>query len=301
MSNSTRVRKAIFPVAGLGTRFLPATKSIPKEMLPIVDKPLIQYAVEEAIAAGIDTLIFVTSNKKHSISDHFNQAYELESRLIEDNKSGLLATIQNIIPAHITRAEVPQVQLLGLGHAVSCARELIGDEPCAVILADDLIKSAGKGCLAQLIKQFEANGNSTLAVQRISVEDCVHYGMIKASTDGCKIDSIIEKPDIDNTPSNLAVVGRYVLTPAIFSKLDKIIDNAVGEIQLTDAISLLLEDEIVEFCEFSGRRYDCGSKAGFIEATVDYALERPELRDKVLKHIADTLKCDSETETTTRI
>ncbi len=294
MSSSKRVRKAIFPVAGLGTRFLPATKSIPKEMLPIVDKPLIQYAVEEAIAAGIDTLIFVTSNKKHTISDHFDHAYELESRLSESNKSELLATIQNIIPEHVTRAEVPQIHLLGLGHAVSCARELVGDEPCAVLLADDLIRSEGKGCLAQLIEQFEVNGNSTIAVQRIPAEDCIHYGMIKAAPAGSRIDSLIEKPSVEDSPSDLAVVGRYILTPAIFKKLDKTANNAVGEIQLTDAISLLLEDEAVEFCEFTGRRYDCGSKAGFIEATVDYALERPELKDRVLMHIANTLMLDSE-------
>ena len=293
MSSSQKVRKAIFPVAGLGTRFLPATKSIPKEMLPIVDKPLIQYAVEEAIAAGIETLIFVTSSRKHSISDHFDPAYELELRLQEGNKSELLKAIQNIIPEHITRAEVPQIQLLGLGHAVSCAQELIGNEPCAVILADDLIKADGDGCLKQLIDQFETNGNSTIAVQVVPEEDCIHYGMIKPAAEGGTIDSIIEKPEIGDSPSKYAVVGRYVLTPAIFSKLDIVSQNPTGEIQLTDAISLLLEDEVVEFCEFTGRRYDCGSKAGFIEATVDYALERPELRDRVLAYIAETIDRDS--------
>ncbi len=289
MSSVQKVRKAIFPVAGLGTRFLPATKSIPKEMLPIVDKPLIQYAVEEAIAAGIETLIFVTSRKKHTISDHFDQAFELETRLAASGNSELLDTIRNIIPSHITRAEVPQIEPLGLGHAVNCARELVGDEPCAIILADDLIKSRGKGCLQQLISQFEIGGNSVLAVQRVADEDTGRYGIIEPTIDGCQLNSIIEKPNPENTPSNLAVVGRYILTPEIFPKLDIVANQASGEIQLTDAIALLLEDQIVEYCEFEGRRYDCGSKAGFIEATVDYALERADLRDKVLAHIAATV------------
>jgi len=283
------VRKAIFPVAGLGTRFLPATKSIPKEMLPIVDKPLIQYAVEEALAAGIDTLIFVTSRKKHSISDHFDRAFELETKLAASGKLELLECITDIIPSDITRAEVSQLETLGLGHAVNCARGLIGDEPFAVLLADDLIKTSGPGCLQQLISQYEQTGHSTIAVQNIAPEDSDQYGMIKPSSSDRKILSIVEKPASEDAPSQLAVVGRYVLTPEIFPLFDDLGAGSGGEIQLTDAIALLIKEQAVGYCEFSGRRYDCGSKVGFIEATVDYALERPELRDKILHHIRESL------------
>lgn len=283
------VRKAIFPVAGLGTRFLPATKSIPKEMLPIVDKPLIQYAVEEALAAGIDTLIFVTSRKKHSISDHFDRAFELESKLAASGKLELLECITDIIPSDITRAEVSQLETLGLGHAVNCARGLIGDEPFAVLLADDLIKTSGPGCLQQLISQYQETGYSSIAVQSITPEESDRYGMIAPSSKGNSVLSIVEKPAPADAPSQLAVVGRYVLTPEIFPLFDDLGAGSGGEIQLTDAIALLIEQQTVGYCEFSGRRYDCGSKFGFIEATLDYALEHPELRDKILKHIRESL------------
>ncbi|MBE9548965.1 MAG: UTP--glucose-1-phosphate uridylyltransferase GalU [Proteobacteria bacterium] len=283
------VRKAVFPVAGLGTRFLPATKSIPKEMLPIVDKPLIQYAVEEALAAGIETLIFVTSRKKHAISDHFDRAFELETKLAANGKDDLLECITNIIPTNVIRADVTQLETLGLGHAVNCARGLIGDEPFAVLLADDLIKSDGPGCLQQLISQYEKSGRSTIAVQNIATEDSDQYGMIEPSSIGREVLSIIEKPKPADAPSNLAVVGRYILTPEIFPLFEQVGAGAGGEIQLTDAIALLMQQQSIEYCEFTGRRYDCGSKAGFIEATVDYALERPELRDKILLHIRDSL------------
>lgn len=283
------VRKAIFPVAGLGTRFLPATKSIPKEMLPIVDKPLIQYAVEEALAAGIETLIFVTSRKKHSISDHFDRAFELETKLAASGKTDLLECITDIIPKDIIRAEVSQLETLGLGHAVNCARGLVGDEPFAVLLADDLIKSDGPGCLQQLITQYENSGHSTIAVQNIALEESDQYGMVEPSVSGNEILSIVEKPKPVDAPSRLGVVGRYILTPEIFPLFEKIGAGAGGEIQLTDAIALLMQQQAIEYCEFTGRRYDCGSKAGFIEATVDYALEHPELRDKILLHIRESL------------
>ncbi len=283
------VRKAIFPVAGLGTRFLPATKSIPKEMLPIVDKPLIQYAVEEAIAAGIETLIFVTSRKKHAISDHFDRAFELETKLANSGKNVLLECITDIIPENVIRAEVTQLEALGLGHAVNCARGLIGDEPFAVLLADDLIKADGPGCLRQLIEQYAVSGNSTIAVQEITANECSQYGVIEPSTADQKIISIVEKPLPADAPSNLGVVGRYVLTPEIFPLLDEVALESSGEIQLTDGLALLLQQQSIDYCQFTGRRYDCGSKAGFIKATVDYALERPELRQQILLHIQDSL------------
>jgi len=254
-----------------------------------VDKPLIQYAVEEALAAGIDTLIFVTSRKKHSISDHFDRAFELETKLLASGKHELLECITDIIPSNIIRAEVSQLETLGLGHAVNCARGLIGDEPFAVLLADDLIKTSGPGCLQQLISQYQKTGHSSIAVQSIAPEESDRYGMIKPSISDSRVLSIVEKPAPADAPSQLAVVGRYVLTPEIFPLFEDLAAGSGGEIQLTDAIALLIEQQSVGYCEFSGRRYDCGSKFGFIEATVDYALEHPELRDKILKHIRESL------------
>jgi len=273
------VRKAVFPVAGLGTRFLPATKAMPKEMLPIVDKPLIQYAVEEAYEAGIREMIFVTGRTKRPIEDHFDTAYELEAELHAAGKTGLLSLVQSIKPEDMTCAYVRQAKALGLGHAVGCARTLVGDEPFAVLLADDLMVGR-PGILAQMVEQHRRLGSSILAVQDVPRFEVSRYGIVSGrGVDGriVQLDGIVEKPLPDAAPSTLAVAGRYVLTPAIFDEIASVPRGRGGEIQLTDAIAQLLARQAVYAYRYHGRRYDCGSKLGFLQATVDLACHHPEI------------------------
>ena len=276
------VKKAVFPVAGLGTRFLPATKASPKEMLPVVDKPLIQYAVEEAVAAGIDTMIFVTGRNKTAITDHFDKAYELEKELEERGKTETLKLVQEIVPANISCVFIRQAEALGLGHAVHCAKPLVNNEPFAVILADDLIENPGQGCMAQMTSLFQKEQCSILGAERVDPSETKKYGIV-ATTEISKtlgrVETIVEKPNPADAPSNLGVVGRYILTPEIFDKIEKTGKGAGGEIQLTDAISALLQDEPVLAYEFSGTRYDCGSKLGYLIATVEHGLLHPELKN----------------------
>jgi UTP--glucose-1-phosphate uridylyltransferase len=274
------ISKAVFPVAGLGTRFLPATKASPKEMLPIVDKPLIQYAAEEAEAAGADQLIFITGRNKRSIEDHFDKAYELESELASAGKDQLFAIVRNVLPASVTCVYVRQAEPRGLGHAVLCSKSVVGDEPFFVLLADDLIRNDGKGAVAQMAEVYDRYGCSVLAVQEVPREETRQYGIVQVEPglEGeLRVTSIVEKPDPSKAPSNLAVVGRYLLTPRIFEKLEQTDPGAGGEIQLTDAIAALLQDEPVIAYPFEGKRYDCGSKLGYLEATVELALAHPEL------------------------
>jgi len=274
------IRKAVFPVAGLGTRFLPATKASPKEMLPIVDKPLIQYAAEEAEAAGVEQLVFITGRNKRSIEDHFDKAYELEAELQDAGKHGLLEIVQNILPSDVSCIYVRQAEALGLGHAVLCARPVVGNEPFAVILADDLIRGDGDGAVAQMAAMYDRYGCSILSVEEVPRDETNKYGIVQTERgpDGAlRVISIVEKPAPEDAPSNLAVVGRYLLTPRIFDKLEQTREGAGGEIQLTDAIAALLEDEPVVAYPFKGKRYDCGSKLGYLEATVEYGLAHPEL------------------------
>ena len=274
------IRKAVFPVAGLGTRFLPATKASPKEMLPIVDKPLIQYAAEEAEAAGADQLIFITGRNKRSIEDHFDKAYELESELASAGKDKLLDIVRNVLPASLTCVYVRQAEPKGLGHAVLCSKSVVGDEPFFVLLADDLIRNEGKGAVAQMADVYQRFGCSVLAVQEVPREETRQYGIVQVEPGPqgeLRVTSIVEKPEPSKAPSNLAVVGRYLLTPRIFEKLEQTDPGAGGEIQLTDAIAALLKDEPVIAYPFEGKRYDCGSKLGYLEATVELALVHPEL------------------------
>jgi len=288
-----KITKAVFPVAGLGTRFLPATKASPKEMLPIVDKPLIQYAVEEAVAAGIDTMIFVTGRNKVAIPNHFDKAYELESELEAKNKQDALDVLHNIIPPHVSCVFIRQSEALGLGHAVHCAKPIVGDEPFAVILADDLIEDADRGCITQMVQQFNEKQCSILGVERVDPSETDKYGVVKtsnASGPSSQIDIIVEKPKPEVAPSNLAVVGRYILTPAIFEKIEQTGKGAGGEIQLTDAISDLLADEKVLAYEFEGTRYDCGSKLGFLIATVEHGLLHKEVKDEFLTYLKELIK-----------
>ena len=280
---SSKVRKAVFPVAGLGTRFLPATKANPKEMLPVVDKPLIQYAAEEAVAAGITELIFVTGRAKRSIEDHFDKAYELEAELEKNNKSAMLEIVRQVLPPHVSCIYIRQAEPLGLGHAVLCAKPAVGNEPFAVILADDLIDGRPKGCLAQMIDVFSHYNTGVIAVQPIPREDTDKYGIVEVRPIDQrvgKIQSIVEKPKPDVAPSNLAVVGRYILPGSIMDILENTQRGAGGEIQLTDAIASLLNQQQVLAYEFEGIRYDCGSKLGYLEATIDYALQHPELKEQ---------------------
>jgi UTP--glucose-1-phosphate uridylyltransferase len=273
-----RVTKAVFPVAGLGSRFLPATKASPKEMLPVVDKPLIQYAVEEAAAAGITDMIFVTGRNKRAIEDHFDKAYELETELQLRNKTELLETTRGATPEGINCIYIRQQEALGLGHAVLCARPVIGDEPFAVVLADDLI-DAEVPALRQMTELFETRPYSSIAVMEVEGSETASYGIVaidEPTGRSARITRIVEKPKPDVAPSNLAVIGRYVLTPRIFDHLAEIGAGAGGEIQLTDAIARLLEEELVLAYRFEGTRYDCGSKLGYLEATVALALRHPE-------------------------
>ena len=285
MSDYPPIRKAVFPVAGLGTRFLPATKSIPKEMLPIVDKPLIQYAVEEAIEAGIDTLIFVTSQRKRAIQDHFEPDVDLQSHLLAQGKGELHKCISNIIPPHVVTKYVIQEEALGLGHAVWCAKQLVGDEPFAVLLADDLIRSSQAGCLKQMVDEYLATGSGSIGVEKIPPSMTDRYGIVSVRKDDTGrdyIQKIVEKPKPDVAPSNLGVVGRYILPGEIFLLLETVRAGVGGEIQLTDAIAAQLDTHPLLAHAFDGVRYDCGSRQGFIRATVDYALEHEELREDML-------------------
>lgn len=275
----TRITKAIFPVAGMGTRFLPATKASPKEMLPVVDKPLIQYAVEEAIAAGITEIIFVTGRNKRSIADHFDVAYELEAELEARGKTALLELVRGIVPRDISYVYIRQGEALGLGHAVLCARQLIGEDPFAVVLADDLI-DAPKPALAQMSALYDEYENSVLGVMPVATHETDQYGIVdvvELEQRVHKVTRIVEKPKPADAPSTLGVVGRYILTPKIFKHLQNVAPGAGGEIQLTDGIAALLEDERVLAYEFEGTRYDCGSKLGYLKATIEYALKHPEV------------------------
>lgn len=288
MSTITKVTKAVFPVAGLGTRFLPATKASPKEMLPIVDKPLIQYAVEEAVEAGIDTMIFITGRTKNSIIDHFDKAYELETELENRNKTELLKVLRDIVPPNVSFVFIRQSEALGLGHAVHCARPVVGDEPFAVILADDLVENGDYGCMAQMVELYNQKQSSILAVERVNPADTGSYGIVRTGETTGKyapVELIVEKPKPENAPSNLAVIGRYILTPAIFDKIENTDRGAGGEIQLTDAIADLMKDEQVLAYEFEGIRYDCGSKLGFLIATVEHGLLHDELKDDFLDYL----------------
>jgi UTP--glucose-1-phosphate uridylyltransferase len=282
MNSPQRVRKAVFPVAGLGTRFLPATKASPKEMLPVVDKPLIQYAVEEAYAAGIQHMIFVTGRSKRAIEDHFDTAYELEAELEAAQKHALLKLVRELQPEGMSFSYVRQPRSLGLGHAVLCAAHLVGNEPFAVLLADDLMTAApgGEPVMAQMTRQFDKLGRSILAVQEVPLEHVRRYGIVVGETvepHTLKVSHIVEKPMPEVAPSRMGVAGRYVLTPAIFDILRDQPKGAGGEIQLTDGIARLMTREAVYAWEYSGKRYDCGSKEGFLEATVELALQHPEV------------------------
>jgi UTP--glucose-1-phosphate uridylyltransferase len=285
-----KITKAVFPVAGLGTRFLPATKANPKEMLTVVDKPLIQYAAEEAVNAGIKELIFVTSSSKRAIEDHFDKNYELEAELERKGKTELLKIVREVVPSNVTCVYVRQPEALGLGHAVLCARPVVGDEPFAVILADDLINCGGDGVLAQMLSVFKDRQCSLLGVEEVPPEETDKYGIVDPEeSDGriTHVRNIVEKPAPDVARSNLAVVGRYVLTPAIFKHLERIPRGAGGEIQLTDAIERLLHEEQVLAYRFEGKRYDCGSKLGYLKATVEFALQHPELRDEFIAYLEE--------------
>ena len=286
------VRKAVFPVAGLGTRFLPATKASPKEMLPVVDKPIIQYAVEEALEAGMTDLIFITGRTKRAIEDHFDRSPELEFELAERGRDELLESVRSILPTNVNCIYIRQAEPLGLGHAVLCARPAVGDESFAVLLPDDLIHHPERGCLSQMVEVFDASCDAVLAVQNVPADAVDRYGIVD-STDPSRqlsrVRSIVEKPEPSDSPSTLAVVGRYLLTPEIFTHLRSTPRGAGGEIQLTDAISKQLQQGSVNAFRFQGRRFDCGSKIGFLEATVTIALEREDLKEP-FKALLDTLR-----------
>ena len=294
--NKVLVNKAVFPVAGLGTRFLPATKAQPKEMLPVVDKPLIQYAVEEAFAAGIRHMIFVTGRNKRAIEDHFDTAYELENELERADKLALLKLVRSVQPDDMNFSYVRQPRSLGLGHAVLCAEHLVGNEPFAVLLADDLMVGPGDGqpVLAQMVAQFEKLQQSILAVQEVPFEQTRRYGIVagQAMSEGLiKVSSMVEKPAPEVAPSRMGVAGRYILTPAVFEHIRRQSTGVGGEIQLTDGISSLMVEEAVYALQYQGKRYDCGSKEGFLEATVELALQHPEVGAHFRKYLAN-LKLD---------
>jgi UTP--glucose-1-phosphate uridylyltransferase len=273
------LRKAVFPVAGFGSRFLPVTKASPKEMLPIVDKPLIQYAVEEAAAAGITEMIFVTGRHKRAIEDHFDKAYELETELERKGKEALLAQVQSVLPEGVRCIYIRQPEPLGLGHAVLCAQPVVGDHPFAVLLADDLMDSEPPA-MARMAEVFAREGCSLLGVEEVPRDQTDSYGIVTADRmegDLARIHAIVEKPKPADAPSNLGVIGRYVLTPRIFELLGRVTPGAGGEIQLTDAISQLLRHERVLAVRLPGRRFDCGSKLGYLQATVEYGLRHSEV------------------------
>ncbi len=278
------VRKAVFPVAGLGTRFLPATKANPKEMLPIVDKPLIQYGVEEAVAAGIEVMIFITGRNKTAISNHFDTAYELEMELEARHKDKLLQLVRDITPPQVSCVFIRQNMPLGLGHAVLCAEPVVGHEPFAVLLADDLIDDGERGCLTQMVDAFSRTGSSILGTEMVDPRETGSYGIVDTDGEGklVEVKGIVEKPAPEDAPSNRGVVGRYILTSEIFHELAQTGRGAGGEIQLTDGIAHLMREEKVMAYAFEGKRYDCGSKLGYLKANVDYALKHDELAEEFL-------------------
>ncbi len=277
-----KISKAVFPVAGLGTRFLPATKASPKEMLPVVDKPLIQYAVEEAIEAGITEMIFITGRNKRAIEDHFDKAYELEAELEARHKEDLLQLIRRIKPDHVQCFYVRQAEALGLGHAVLCAERLVLEEPFAIILADDLL-DADPPVMKQMVDLHTHYGSSIIGVEAIPMEQSSSYGIVEGRPVAdrlLKLDGIVEKPAPEDAPSNMGVVGRYILTPSIFRHLRALKPGAGGELQLTDGIAQLMKSEAVMSYQFEGKRYDCGTKQGYLQATVEFALRHPEVADE---------------------
>lgn len=284
-----KIRKAVFPAAGMGTRFLPATKANPKEMLPIVDKPLIQYAAEEAMEAGITDLIFIIGRTKRAIADHFDKAYELEVELEQRGKLKALEALRGMLPRDVNCIFIRQAEALGLGHAVLCAQPAVGDEPFAVILADDLI-DAQPGAIKQMCDQFDYYQSSVVGVETVPPEETGSYGIVStdAMTDRVsRVNSIVEKPKPAEAPSNLAVVGRYILTPRIFHHLRHIERGAGGELQLTDGIAALLKEQQVLAYAFEGKRFDCGSKLGYMQAQVDFALKHPEISSEFQAWLAD--------------
>ena len=282
------ITKAVFPVAGLGTRFLPATKASPKEMLPVVDKPLIQYAVEEAVAAGITELVFITGRSKRAIEDHFDKAFEVESELTTRGKHAMLAMVRDVVPKNVKCIYVRQQEALGLGHAVLCAQPVVGDQPFAVILADDLI-DAKPPVMKQMVDVYRRERCSLLGVQQVSRAETRQYGIVKPGRrEGVlyPVTAIVEKPQPSKAPSRLGVVGRYILSPRIFHHLQRVKPGAGGEIQLTDGIAALLGDERVLAHQFTGVRYDCGSKLGYLKANVAYGLKHPEVAREFAKHLS---------------
>ncbi len=287
-----KIRKAVFPVAGLGTRFIPATKAMAKEMLPVVDKPIIQYAVEEAFAAGIEHIVFVTGRGKKALEDHFDRSFEIEHSLKAKGKDDLLKQIQELVPTTGTIIYTRQNQPLGLGHAIWCARDIVGDEPFAVLLADDLIQT-DKPVLSEMVKKFDRLRASMAAVMEVDKDQTDKYGILDATLvedDIVRINDMVEKPKPDEAPSNLAIIGRYILTPKIFEYLGEGKKGAGGEIQLTDAMKSLLKEQPVYGYKFEGKRFDCGDKVGFQMANLAFALERPDMRDKLIQFIKEIQK-----------
>ena len=282
-----KIRKAIIPAAGLGTRFLPATKAQPKEMLPIVDKPTIQYIIEEAIESGIEEILIITGRNKKCIEDHFDKSIELEMELEKNKKNELLELVKDIsdmVDIHYIRQKEPK----GLGHAIRCAKTFVGDEPFAVLLGDDIVYNEEKPCLKQLIECYEEYNTSILGVQKVDHKDVSKYGIVKGikiENRVCKVKGLVEKPDVKDAPSDIAILGRYIVTPKIFEILDNTTPGKGGEIQLTDALLKLLEEEAMYAYNFEGRRYDVGDKLGFLEATIEYALRKPEIRDSFIEYL----------------
>ncbi len=286
---SRPLRKVVFPVAGLGTRFLPATKVIAKEMLPVLDRPLIQYAVDEAVEAGADTLIFVTNRYKHAIADYFDKAYELETKLAEAGKVDLLEIVRSVLPSHVHCVFVTQPEALGLGHAVLCARAVVGDEPFGVILADDLIRSRGAGVMRQMAEMAVTHGSGVVAVEEVPADQTHRYGIVAADPIGGRagrIRHLVEKPKPAVAPSNLAIVGRYLLPPRIFELLEATRPGMGGEIQLTDALEKLAHEQELLAYRFAGERFDCGNKLGLVRATLSLAMDDPALAAAVREFVA---------------
>lgn len=289
---SKPLRKVVFPVAGLGTRFLPATKAVAKEMLPVLDRPLIQYAVDEAVDAGADTLVFVTNRYKHAIADYFDKAYELEAKLEEKGKEAMLELVRSTLPPHVRAVFVTQPEALGLGHAVLCAKPVVGDEPFGVILPDDLIVNDGPGALRQMAEEALAHDAGVIAVEEVPHDETDKYGIVDIAEDGNgragRIRHMVEKPAPADAPSNLAVVGRYVLPGRVFELLETTRPGAGGEIQLTDALEALLKQQAVLAYRFRGRRFDCGNKRGLVKATLHLAMRDPHLAPAVHEWLDET-------------
>ena len=287
-----KIRKAIIPAAGLGTRFLPATKAQPKEMLPIVDKPTIQYIVEEAIASGIETIQIITGRGKRAIEDHFDRSYELENELLKNGKKDLYEIVEdiaNLVEISFIRQKSPK----GLGHAISCGKTFVGDEPFAVLLGDDVVVNKPRPALRQLIDVYEQTGKSVLGVQRVETQAVSKYGIVDPlSTKGnvTKVKSLVEKPKPEEAPSNIAILGRYIITPGIFEILETTKPGVGGEIQITDALNILAAREDMYACEFEGRRYDVGTKMGFLEASIEFALDRDDLKDDLKAYLINLIK-----------